>query len=653
MSNEYDLSGSGERLSFFKLFTEKNFKIEIPIIQRDYAQGRASEEEVRNTFLNALFEYLQQGKPNRDLDFVYGTVLEDTESSRFIPLDGQQRLTTLFLLHWYLGHRANQSELLKQVLCQNNKSQFSYETRTSSSEFCDALIVNDFDLNNLLKADSGRSNSLSNTIKDKGWFYLSWINDPTIQSMLMMLDSIHCKFSNYPEFFYLLIDEEQPVVTFLYLNLKEFNLTDDLYIKMNARGKALTPFENFKAKFQKEINAYTNKWPNYELEFSGKRVSFAGDKYFIHKIDTDWADIFWCYRNTYTKDNTFDDELMNVLRIIIANYHLINVNGTSGQLVSALDNIFESGGKLKELSFLEYSELGCFSQGLFEYLIQIMDLLYHDGLKDNAIKPYLQNDKYYSENSSFRKVITNDTSYPDKLRFYAFYAFVANNKNEIDIQNWLRVIFNLTENRIFNTAELYRQALVSIDTLSKKSDSILTLLKNDKPISGFRSDQMLEEKIKSHLIEKSKEWEYAILQAESHSFLRGQIGFILSFSGILAFYLEFKHCNWSQAEDTDYLAAFNKYATSGANVFSLIDEDSSVIDYLWERAVLSKGQYFIPASNNRFNLLSSWSTKGNIRRDHSWKRFLRISVPHDDKWAAKQAYVKAVFDDCHFDFNNI
>lgn len=30
----------GERLSFFKIFSQKNFKLVIPIIQRDYAQGR-------------------------------------------------------------------------------------------------------------------------------------------------------------------------------------------------------------------------------------------------------------------------------------------------------------------------------------------------------------------------------------------------------------------------------------------------------------------------------------------------------------------------------------------------------------------------------------------------------------------------------------
>ena len=68
--------------------------------------------------------------------------------------------------------------------------------------------------------------------------------------MLTMLDAIHKKFSNKKEFFERLLNNENPIITFLFLNLKDFKLTDDLYIKMNSRGKPLTPFENFKAKFE-------------------------------------------------------------------------------------------------------------------------------------------------------------------------------------------------------------------------------------------------------------------------------------------------------------------------------------------------------------------------------------------------------------------
>ena len=92
----------GKSLTFYGLFDVVE-AIEIPILQRDYAQGRKEEGEVRTLFLNSLFQALNSNDESRqplDLDFVYGN-FEDGQSKTFSVLDGQQRLTTLFLLHWY------------------------------------------------------------------------------------------------------------------------------------------------------------------------------------------------------------------------------------------------------------------------------------------------------------------------------------------------------------------------------------------------------------------------------------------------------------------------------------------------------------------------------------------------------------------------
>ena len=79
-------------------------KIVIPKIQRDYAQGRDNDDvtRVRDRFLEALKSAIVK-KPTT-LDFVYG----DIDSAGIMtPLDGQQRLTTLFLLHWYAAKKEN------------------------------------------------------------------------------------------------------------------------------------------------------------------------------------------------------------------------------------------------------------------------------------------------------------------------------------------------------------------------------------------------------------------------------------------------------------------------------------------------------------------------------------------------------------------
>src|SRR3954470_16980222 len=81
-------------------------RIEIPLIQRDYAQGRRGEkvDEIRRNFLSVLRGAVSGGDAQPvSLDFVYGERLPD---GALQPLDGQQRLTTLFLLHWFLASRS-------------------------------------------------------------------------------------------------------------------------------------------------------------------------------------------------------------------------------------------------------------------------------------------------------------------------------------------------------------------------------------------------------------------------------------------------------------------------------------------------------------------------------------------------------------------
>ena len=124
----------GKIYSFYELL-ESN-KIEIPIIQRDYAQGRKDKKKIRQNFLGALYESLNNEEQIM-LDFVYGSNTDDS----FQPLDGQQRLTTLFLLHWYAALKDSKLSSVENVLIK-----FTYETRISSRDFCNSLIKNQIEI---------------------------------------------------------------------------------------------------------------------------------------------------------------------------------------------------------------------------------------------------------------------------------------------------------------------------------------------------------------------------------------------------------------------------------------------------------------------------------------------------------------------------
>lgn len=650
---------SGERVSFYKLFSNKGYNIEIPIIQRDYAQGRASTLEVREMFLDALHEYLKQNIPNRDLDFVYGS-LTTNGNTKFVPLDGQQRLTTLFLLHWYLANISGKMDLLKSIMTTNGKSKFSYETRTSSSEFCDALMSNEIDMNKLLAPDKNRKNSLSKTIKNFGWYYLSWKFDPTIQSMLTMLDAIHNKFVDKPEFFDRLIDTEHPIITFLFLNLKDFKLTDDLYIKMNSRGKPLTPFENFKAKFEQHISTINSKPDKqFALSFGNTTKSVSLKEYFSYKIDTSWANLFWNYRTLLNRstdksliDNTFDDELMNFIRVIVANQYAIDCQNDKDEKLEYLLGT-QVGRKLDDysdiFSYHKYSSLNVLSDSSIYYLIDALDRLTNG---EHKIKKYLSGTFYFDETKVFENVLLHDSlTLVQRVQFHAYVRFLIENGNETEgIDQWMRVIHNFTQNTVIDGADEVAKAIKSIEKFISGSNDILNYLKINSKIDFFTGRQVQEERIKAFLITKdTNDWKSQIETIEKNSYLAGQIGFILEFSGILDFFEANNNCDWSLKQDNEYFISFVNYSNKSNIVFNTITT-AAYKSFSWERAVLSKGDYLLWASSLRRNILS---TNRNLR-DFSWKRLLRLTpvvneINDTNNWKRKRLFVKAVFDDAAFD----
>jgi len=257
-------------------------KIVIPIIQRDYAQGRLDPdvERVRKRFLESLYNAVTK-KPIT-LDFVYGDV---DEKGIMTPLDGQQRLTTLFLLHWYAAKKENIPDSDWQFL-----KKFSYETRYSARYFCVDLV--DF--------QPTFSGILSKEIINQAWFPLDWQKDPTISSMLVMLDAIDVNFKDVSGLWESL---KNRAITFYFLPIKDMGLTDELYIKMNSRGKPLTQFEHFKAELEREIRTLDGQIAD--------RIT--------SKIDRDWTDLLWIYRDGESgtsDDNIIDDEFLRYFKFI-------------------------------------------------------------------------------------------------------------------------------------------------------------------------------------------------------------------------------------------------------------------------------------------------------------------------------------------------
>lgn len=533
----------------------ENHHIEIPIIQRDYAQGRIGKESLRRNFLNDIKEALDNSKEMK-LDFVYGS----TENGKLYPLDGQQRLTTLWLLHWYIALKAGK---LKEA--SNHLMNFSYETRVSSRNFCEEMCKpENFEYYNC-------RNDVVEFISNQTWFYSAWKQDPTIQSVLRMLggskdkkeieDGIERVFGfscpiciskkeRTPKRYYDLLTGENCPIVFYYLP-KDFGNSDDLYIKMNARGEQLTNFENFKAdligyiKKQTEID---NKW--YELLDPKTGIP--------NKLDTDWTNIFWTNKsNDYKIDEIYFAFLNRFfLNELICYKFEINTEKEKKEDKYAFtaDSLEKDNKHFKYLygdkgddSKLEYNDLG--------------DYLYHpDGIPFqlfDSLQKTLNNfhDKIININDYFPRWINTEFQFipkyssggisllgqKERIVFFAVCRYFEKvGFDEFSFKSWMRVVWNIVENADVNTVSSMIGTMRLIQELSYYSHNIYVFLvelgeKKHTISSNVAKDQMQEEITKAQYIQYCMlceeynncvwRWE-KIIEAEKHAFFKGAIRFL-------------------------------------------------------------------------------------------------------------------------------
>lgn len=623
---------SAQQLSFKGVIKAYEY-IVVPIMQRDYAQGRKSEGEIRNNFLMQLKGYLIGKTSFNDLDFVYGNINIEGKSTRFIPMDGQQRLTTLFLLHYYLSIHDGRFDDFRRVFSVENgeyQSRFSYETRYSSTHFCDAIFNNYVDYIKLF-AENKSEDAFSTVFKDFGWFIASWRNDPTIDGMLRMLDSIHTIFSDQPIGLYeRLVSDDSPAITFRLLPLKDNGLNEDLYIKMNSRGLPLTRFEKIKAKIIQYLSQSSEvRILRRTTEELNRETPI--EKYFSYKIDTVWAYMFWAYKTdrilerkigTYTEQyhvKECDSRFLNFIATIAANFQ-----ATHGG-VKALDLRLLTSSSVS--SWSSFSSLG---EQFFSHLIDCLDA-FSRSCNTQGIIPYCDNHSIDIVNI-FKLFVTseyNDRKYQERILFYAYYSFLIYHRDQLDktdlkpeFVDWCRVVRNLTVNNRYNTEMDFCNAISSIGALLKQSANrgILEALASRDIFDcvGLDERQFKEERIKAWLIiNDRKRWYEQILKIEAHEYLDGQIISILNLSGIEGLYDNyFSNDKLMEEMAYSYLAEFNRYSII---LNSLFNKDGLNEEYeksqLFRRALLAIGDYSMRANSNDCLLK-------NNDRDISWKRYL-------------------------------
>lgn len=489
--------------SFYELVEQ--YEVKIPILQRDYAQGRENNISICENFLKALKESVLQDK-TINLDFIYGNV----DNGTFLPLDGQQRLTTLFLLHWYAAEKEHVDGSCREIL-----KKFSYETRLSSRRFCESL------LNNSVVMDAA-GNSISEQILDSKWFYLSWKHDPTIRAMLRSIDMIHAAFMEVDGLWSALVGRRK--IVFHLLILENFGLSDDLYIKMNARGRLLTPFENLKAEMQDK--AIKGEWESSKEEHEK----------FSYKIDGTWTDFLW---KNYNKNHSVDTAHMNLITTLVMTKLPI------GQLVKGAERI----EVIQKLNFTNAARdlISYIDKETFDYICEIYALYSH--LAGSKSLPSLDIVlwRHAPEGDLFNQILLgSNTSYSHKVLFYAQTKYLMRNSTACQdkYEEWMRVIRNIVSradltpdgkrNDIIRSPEAFNGAIGLVNELSNGCEDIYAFLCSAAISSTFAREQVKEEGIKAKIIQEHPEQRGLLFRLEDNELLRGKIMFALKCAGYQA-----------------------------------------------------------------------------------------------------------------------
>ena len=474
----------------------QNHEVVIPNFQRDYAQGRDGKSDLRKRFLEQIKTNLESHNlesPNPlTLDFVYGT---KNEKGQIEPLDGQQRLTTIWLLMWYavyLNYDANKDKLA-------TLSKFSYETRDSSKSFIEWLCDDgekEFFKQETTETPTTESPSLSSRIQNCSGFHAVWRQDPTVQSILRMLsgtkdknDGIEQVFNECKNLNNLFSDGNKNPIQFYYLDLDGIKQSNDLYIKMNARGEQLTGFENFKA----DLVSYFRKDNNL-----AKYVEPGNSDYILSQWDVDWTDLFWKNRNDVVNDkdekqenekqeekvviDKIDDLFFTFLKRFLLNAYLVK-NGEEKQ-DSPVVSMLMKDEQGEYTSFELYSKLIAAQIGQIKHILDLLiskevliskeDNFVYTTIKDEIGKiPLLANKGYnllprYKKNKK-KELEIDSISFQERVLMYGVCQYLAYTKNfdKTVFAHWLRVLGNLVYYNEIATYDSFVSRLRFVDEVVK------------------------------------------------------------------------------------------------------------------------------------------------------------------------------------------
>ncbi|MCQ2960567.1 MAG: DUF262 domain-containing protein [Bacteroidales bacterium] len=547
---------TGETYTLAELFSGER-RIIIPDLQRDYCWGdenntksTGEKGELVTDFVNNLLGQFDDQRNKNDksalnLGLFYGY---EVPADHIQLCDGQQRLTTLYLLLGMINketvenkdNQFTEGKFRRHLISdfeykQDDKEPYlNYAIRESSLYFLSDLVCKFF-IGNTDKVEC---------IKSADWYFDDYNLDPSIQSMLKALAKIDNIFADkgtdyLSEFGDWLLNK----VTFLYFDMENRKNGEETFVVINTTGESLSSTQNLKPLVIQEKNDQFDN-TSFSIKSIGKTKG----------IDQCWEEIeTWFWKNRKGENDTADAGFAEFLRwISIIEQVDINVpeeNKTDS--IKKLIQVILQGEKCdfpyKKISF----------EKIYNYWKALKWINENDNFKfvDDYLSPKV-NEKVNERNA----IGQNDCFVLLPLLRYV-YKNISTIESDPNKQRNGKRIYEFFQNliRIDNVSKavntLVGDAIKIIDLL--KDGDIVSLIDESVDISNISKQILSDEELCKLEILKScslnrNDVEDAFWKAQSHLIWSGEIQPIIG---------------WAKENENFNIEKFKEYSSKFSQVF--------------------------------------------------------------------------------------
>ena len=501
----------------------KEEELIIPEIQRDYVWG--DNELVIKRFINNI----KNMKDNEELDIGFFYSYKIYENFNAL-IDGQQRITTLILLSWYVG--VDNTKL-------NN---FKFKVRENSNNFLEKLLEQK---SAEITAIDGKK--ISDKIKNSIWYKRIWDNDPTVKSILNALDIIDKELENEKENIKNKIDN----IKFSCIEAGDRRLETE-YILLNKRGVNLTNSEQLKAILTEDIenkNEWLEKW---EKDWQDILWECKGEN--IYNTDNIWNAVLYWVRDIYVIENNIckdnDKEKINydfdligiekenkekVLKILdwiipvleTINYKFDIIQKECKFVIDDIESKIQGKvGANKEYS-LTIKEKALFYSIL--YLINNINIKDKNIQLDTIIEFILKTHNIYIGEGTAEEIKRNIAKY-NTMEIRGRDSFEGIPKTvTINIAEFSGIFHEIIE---LEKIRIFRNLIQNSNITASNLHNAITSLKDFNintlgELEGLNKEQQEEEALKLEIFEKYEEYKDIIIEIENNDLFKGKIKKIL------------------------------------------------------------------------------------------------------------------------------